>query len=112
MSKGWWYRATTEQRLAQIDAGIELGMTAAQVAMNCGCLADQDFNARGQLGSGKLVSDYALRHGRQFPRKGNRSQFCGLVRRDGKLIPRRKAHIDDARNRYLSGEVVDFWGAR
>ena len=32
----WWDKATTEQRLAQIDGGIECGMNAAQIAFNCG----------------------------------------------------------------------------
>lgn len=32
----FWNTATQEQKLAQIDGGLELGMTANQVAMNCG----------------------------------------------------------------------------
>jgi hypothetical protein len=32
----FWKTATKEQKLAQIDGGIECGMTARQVAMNCG----------------------------------------------------------------------------
>lgn len=33
----FWKTASKAQKLAQIDAGIELGMTARQVAINLGC---------------------------------------------------------------------------
>lgn len=55
--KGWWYSATTEQKLAQVKAGIELGMTAEDVAFNCGC------NTRG------TVISFAATHGLRFPKK-------------------------------------------
>ena len=32
----FWNTATQEQKLAQIDGGLELGLTANQVAINCG----------------------------------------------------------------------------
>lgn len=32
----WWNRATVEQKMTQIKAGIELGMTSKQIAMNLG----------------------------------------------------------------------------
>ena len=32
---GWWENASRDERLAQVKAGAELGMTWKQVAMNC-----------------------------------------------------------------------------
>lgn len=32
----FWKTATKEQKLSQIDGGIECGMTARQIGMNCG----------------------------------------------------------------------------
>lgn len=32
----FWENATQEQKLAQIDGGIECGMNATQIAINCG----------------------------------------------------------------------------
>lgn len=32
---GWWENASRDDRLAQVEAGAELGMTWKQVAMNC-----------------------------------------------------------------------------
>lgn len=57
----FWNLATTAQKLAQIDAGIELGMTSAQVAMNCGCYADAHRD------HGFRVRVFAQAHGRRFP---------------------------------------------
>ena len=37
--EGWWYHASQEEKLAQIDAAISLGLTAAVVARNCGANA-------------------------------------------------------------------------
>jgi hypothetical protein len=36
----FWKTATKEQKLSQIDGGIECGMTARQVAVNCGTTAE------------------------------------------------------------------------
>jgi len=63
--RGWWYSATREQKLAQVRAGIELGMTAQQIAMNCGCL----YRNRRDGSRGGLVSHFAEYHGLTFPRK-------------------------------------------
>lgn len=49
----WWKRATEEQRLAQIDGGIECGMTIRQIAMNCGATTN-------------AVGAYGRSHGRTF----------------------------------------------
>ena len=49
----FWKTATTEQKLAQIDGGIECGMNAVQVAMNCGATPPQ-------------VHGVALYNGRSF----------------------------------------------
>lgn len=59
--KGWWYRATDEQRLAQIDGAIECGMTMNQVVMNCGAK------------STGAVSMFASRRGRSFGTINRRS---------------------------------------
>ena len=54
----WWSRASTEQKLAQIDGGISLGMTAKQVAM---CLRVDTQN------KAETVNAFAYRNGRRFP---------------------------------------------
>ena len=103
MKRGWWYSASTEDRLAQIDGAIELGMTAKQCAMNCGCVLDSN--------PGGNVTVYAHRHGRNFPAKydtPNRKQQ-GNVNRKGVLISRRRARLDDDKQAYLSGEAIDMW---
>ena len=38
--RGWWDNATREERLAQVRAGAELGMTCEQLAINCGGIAN------------------------------------------------------------------------
>lgn len=106
MSKGWWHRATTEQRLAQIDAAIQLKMTAGQVAKNCGCYDAQDYANF----PGKVVASFAASHGRYFNSKRPWSLNIGHV--GGKPVAKRTIAIEHARSAYLSGEVVDFWGAR
>jgi hypothetical protein len=49
----FWQTATTEQKLAQIDGGIECGLNAKQVGMNCGT-------------DHKRVLYFAINHGRHF----------------------------------------------
>lgn len=101
---GWWYRASTEQRLAQIDGCIELGMTAAQCAMNCGCFSDE----RGWSRAGDTIRTFARYHGRAFPMNEDKE-----VSRDKKLrrLIRRRLDLSDAKQSYLAGEPVDFWSA-
>ncbi len=66
--KTWWERATTRQRLAQIDGGIECGMSSGQVAKNCGAPIYTNGNA---------VLSCAQQHGRSFP---NIKTAAGLAR--------------------------------
>lgn len=61
MSEGWWYRASTEQKLAQVDGGIECGLTARQIALFSGIDPDKSGP------SGNTVRAFALFHGRRFP---------------------------------------------
>lgn len=57
----YWDKASQEQRLAQIDAGIELGMTSKQIAM---CLRAPMYDRDGQ---DNAVKTFGNRHGRHFP---------------------------------------------
>ncbi|WP_426126279.1 hypothetical protein [Pararhizobium sp. PWRC1-1] len=66
--KTWWERASTKQRLAQIDGGIECGMNSAQVAKNCGAAIYTNGNA---------VLSCAHQNGRSFP---NIKSAAGLAR--------------------------------
>lgn len=52
----WWANATTEQKLAQIDGAIAVGMTSKQCSMNL--LLDEKHN--------NAMRQWALRHGRHF----------------------------------------------
>jgi hypothetical protein len=66
MSKaGWWYRASQDEKLAQVKAGIELGMTAEQVARNCGCFCEGHRTGNG----GGTVAQFAARHGLSFAKR-------------------------------------------
>jgi hypothetical protein len=106
MKPGWWSRASTAERLAQIDAAIELGMTARQCAINCGCL-DELKIARDQPGA---LQYFAFRNGRHFNGfSANKNANLWSERRNGRLLNKRTASIDDDRAAYLSGEPVDFW---
>lgn len=58
--KTWWERASTEDRLAQIDGGIAVGMTTKQVSMNCGAPIYENGTC--------AVSSFANNHGRIFGR--------------------------------------------
>lgn len=52
-SVDWWSRATTSRKLAQIDGGIEIGMTAEQIAICSGCEATD-------------IEDFATSHNRHI----------------------------------------------
>lgn len=54
----WWVNASQGERLAQIDGGLECGMTAKQVAMNC-CVTVKH--------AAMAVRGFAELHGRRFP---------------------------------------------
>lgn len=58
----WWHNASKGQRLAQIDGGIELGMTAKQIALASGVVVT------------KRVVDYANKNARYFGRAPGWSQ--------------------------------------
>lgn len=47
----WWKNATDEQRLAQVQSGLELGMTQKQIALNLKVSKDviQHFASRNHL---------------------------------------------------------------
>lgn len=77
-AKGWWYHATDEQRLAQIDGAIECGMTQAQVAINCGA------NSQG------AISMFTSRHGRSFGEANRRSSKLVSASRERMRIMRSK----------------------
>lgn len=84
---GWWYRATAEQKLAQIDAAIELGMTSTQVAMNCGARRT-------------TVCTFANYHNRRFVDGQSKAARSHQKRTGG---------IRAFRNAYFKGEPVDAW---
>lgn len=56
----FWQTASTERKLAQLDAAIELGLTASQCGMNCGA-------------TGGAVAVFGRRHGRRFPADGEQA---------------------------------------
>ena len=60
----FWDTATTEQKLAQIDGGIECGMNASQIAFNCGLRATEKTPAA------ILLRGFAVTHGRDFSHVG------------------------------------------
>lgn len=69
----WWDRATDAQRLAQIDAGIALGMSSKQISMNLRVEVNEH-------GGGK-VFNFANYHGRHFPRSRQRAiaRSAGII---------------------------------
>lgn len=83
----WWRSASTEQRLAQVDAGIELGMTARQVALVSGA------RMYGKRGMPTVVTNFASFHGRSF-----HGRYVNAANR-------RKSALAA----YNHGEPVDFW---
>jgi hypothetical protein len=85
----WWERASIEQRLAQIDGGIELGMTALQVAMASG------------FRDGIAVGAFANNHSRFFGRasKNTSRNRAADIKKSAKWA-------------YDHGERVDFWSDR
>jgi hypothetical protein len=84
----WWKSASVEQRLAQIDGGIECWMTARQVAAACG-LRDGSH----------VVASFAAFHRRSFL-SGRHRTSSAIRGRAAKL---------SARAAYMRGERVDFW---
>lgn len=81
----WWDKASTEERFAQVSAGIDLGLTSRQVAMA----------SRTTVGT---VNSFAARHEMSFPLKGNTAS------------QRRTGRVRSDKAAYLRGEPVDLWG--
>ncbi len=79
IEKSWWSRASREQKLAQIDGGIECGVSAKHIAMNVGA-------------SVSAIHEYGRRNGRRFTGKNTTLQLrragsiagIGFARRLGK----------------------------
>lgn len=100
MERGWWYRATDAEKLAQIDGCIELGMTAKQCAFNCA----SEFHWQTLVGFGN-------RHGRYFgdvAYAGKCDKVVSAIFEGGKYTNKRST-LNRRRDAYLSGEPVDFW---
>lgn len=71
----WWDRATDEQKLVQIDAGIELGMTGRQISMN--------LRAPVSVDGGSKVTTFARRHGRSFHGVKSKAKVQSAAKRGG-----------------------------
>lgn len=89
MSATWWDRASAEQRLAQIDAALELGVEMGVLAAYLGT-------------SRHSLVKFAYRHGRRL--MGLRRTVA--TTRTEKVKERRAMRRD-----YFSGAPVDFWAA-
>lgn len=88
----WWFKASEAQRLAQIDGGIECGMTSRQIAVASG-LDGEDR---------KTVAWFAQNHLRKIPHK---TKF----KAQREPAPVRGAVARDRRS-YIAGERVNLWG--
>lgn len=73
----FWQHASVEQKLAQIDGGIELQMTSAQVAKNCGT-------------SPASVRAFAMHNGRSFKNSSRSKPWAKQKRRE----KRRRVLVD------------------
>ncbi|WP_156612854.1 hypothetical protein [Ensifer sp. Root142] len=79
MKSSWWARASKEQKLAQIDGGIDCGISAKHIAMNVGATVS-------------AIHEYGRRNGRKFMGKNTAAQLrragsiagIGAARRLGK----------------------------
>lgn len=58
---GWWERASTEDRLAQIDGGIEAGLSSLEIAKIVGAPIYHD-------GKSNAAHAFGSSHGRRFSR--------------------------------------------
>lgn len=85
---GWWYTATRDQKLAQIDGGIELGMNARQVAMVTGALP-------------ATVQAFACAYDRHFP---------GITEIGRQKIAQAQKRIWAERRRELPSEAFAIFG--
>lgn len=92
MSSSWWSKATEAQKLAQIDGGIECGLTARQIAIASGMDEDEAPSVRW----------FANNHLRSIPHK---TKFNSGRR----TYPSRRLSAND-RAAYLRGEPINLWG--
>lgn len=92
----FWSNSTTFQKLAQIDGGISLGMTARQIAMNCGTKRDN-------------VASLGRRHGRVFPavNSGGGHESAG-ARRGGSVTRIIRARKHGASNMLMADAFTIF----
>ena len=81
----WWSSASTEQRLTQVDAGIELGMTSRQVALASGTTAHAI----------RLMASYHSRRFAAAPKAVASKKRRAILHRD--------------RDQFIRGNAVDFW---
>lgn len=81
----WWSKASEAQKLAQIDGGISLGMSHAQIAMA----------SRTSAGA---IAGFASRHNRVFSVKS------------GTASQRRMGSIYRDRAAYARGDRINLWG--
>lgn len=85
----WWSRATVAEKLAQIDAGLELGFGMGALALNLGV-------------NRWTLESFCAYHGRR-PRR--------LFRVVEPFTTTRRRQVRDIRRAYFEGAPVDFWAA-
>lgn len=85
----YWDKATQEQRLIQIDAGISLGMTSKQIAM---CLGAPRYDVKNNA-----VRNFGQKHGRHFTTPPATSGQRGgkIGGRIGSAVQRRRSGYSD-----------------
>jgi hypothetical protein len=83
-STGWWYHASNDQKIAQIDGALSVGMNARVLAFNLGMQPG--------LTSQQAVYRFARLHGRKFPR-GNFSA-SGLERMVAAVKKKNAQNVD------------------
>jgi len=88
----FWKTATKEQKLSQIDGGIECGMSARQVGLNLGAAKS-------------TVQWFALENGRRFPMQ----KTISLQGREALRIAHSRAKSND--NMKING-AFDIFGAK
>lgn len=96
--EGWWYRASQEDKLRQVDAAINLGFSSRIVAKNCGAEA-------------LTIISFAQYHGRTFL---DAAEVRAFEREEARpRIRKLSAREERARLRraYFAGEPVEFGGS-
>lgn len=85
---GWWYRASVAQRLAQVDAGLELGMTAKQIALASGARRREN------------IKQFCATHDRHLTWTRYEAQEKGRAT---------QANRKGRREAYLRGDAASYW---